>query len=147
MKNELEQKCMDLTITPVADLPTIAANLEIMDSDKHMVFLDQEDIMELATLFLVKGNVSGLSKKVKDIDEITKTVGAPWLLSRGVKTAKVPGIGIFSLVEGSNISISGDTLRDVLINYVSAEKVAEILEKVTKKTSYITLQFKADTVK
>ena len=143
MKDELSG-FMELSVPQVSSVPQIMESMEVYDVDKKLIFLDDRDKEELATLFLTKGGMSGVGKKVKEMDERAKEVGSPWMLARGVKTVKVPGVGTVSLTEGSNVSISGDTLRKVLINYVGAQQVVEILDKVTKKTEYITLQFKGE---
>ena len=143
MKDELSG-FMELSVPQVSSVPQIMESMEVYDADKKLIFLDDRDKEELATLFLTKGGMSGVGKKVKEMDERAKEVGSPWMLARGVKTVKVPGVGTVSLTEGSNVSISGDTLRKVLINYVGAQQVVEILDKVTKKTEYITLQFKGE---
>ena len=146
MKDELSG-VMDLSVSQAASIPQVMESMEVYDENKQLVFLDDQDREELAALFVIKGGLSGMGKKVKDADDFTKSIGSPWMLARGVKTVKVPGVGVVSLTEGSNVSISGDTLRKVLINYISAEKVAEVLEKATKKTSYTTLQFRSEGVK
>lgn len=138
----IKDELLSLTVTTKVDVPTIVNNMIVYDGDKHEVILSEDDKKELATLFMVKGGMSGLSKRAKDMEEKAKEVGSPWMLARGVKTVKVPGVGTFSVTEGQSVSISQDSLRKVLVNYVDADKVQEILEKVVKKTPYVTLQFR-----
>jgi hypothetical protein len=137
---------MDLTVPVVGDVAQIELLMEVYGGDKgkDIVDLSDEDRHELATLFVVKGGMSGISKKAKEYDDRVKEVGSPWLLARGVKKAKVPGVGTFTLVEGCNMSISADALRKVLVKYLPASDVPNIIEEVTKKTPYVTLQFKAE---
>lgn len=140
MREELEG-CMDLSVPVVGELAAIESSLIPLDADKQEVLVDAEDRKELATIFLVKGGMAGMLKKGKEMEEQVKTVGAPWMLARGVKTVTVPGIGSMSLTEGNNVSISQDRLRQVLTSYVAADKIPEILSKVVKRTSYTTLMF------
>ena len=134
--------CMDLHATAIADIATITAAMEPLDDDKQLVLLDEDDKRELATIIMVKGGMSSLGKKAKEMEERVKEVGAPWMLARGVKTVKIPGIGTLSLSAGKNVSISQDNLRKVLIKYLPADKVAKVLSEVVKETTYTTLQFK-----
>lgn len=137
------QECMDIRASFVTDIATMAESMEPLDSDKQLIFLSDEDKTELATLILVKGGMSGLGKKAKEMEEKVKEVGAPWMLARDIKTVRVPGVGTLSLNEGKNASISQGTLRKVLIQYLPAETVAEVIRKSLKVTQYTTLQFKA----
>lgn len=141
--NEDLTKCLELSVPIVSDVATIADNMEVLDAQKTPVVMGEGDKKEIATIFLVKGGLTGLMKKAKEMEEMVKEVGSPWMLARGVKTIKLAGIGTLSLTEGVSVSISQDALRKVLVNYMAAEKVAEVLEKVVKKTTYTTLQFKA----
>jgi hypothetical protein len=149
MDDSIREKFMntDLTVQQVSDLPTIISNLVAYGEDKQEIMLDEQDKEELAVLFMSKGHTSGAVKKVKELEDMVKEVGSPWLLARGIKTVTVAGIGTLSQANGGSVSISQDTLRKVLINYLSAEKVMEVMEKVVKRTSYTTLQFKAQSPK
>lgn len=148
MQEELEG-CKELIIRASTDLATVAASLAAYGEDKTAgeMVLDDEERNELATLVVTKGAMAMATKKAKEMEERVKEVGSPWMLARGVKTVRVPGMGTLSLSNGTNVSISQDNLRKVLINYIPAEKVAEVMEKVVKKTTYVTLQFKAEGVK
>jgi hypothetical protein len=140
-------KSMSMTVPVVGDVEVIAFSMETYNDKKELVAVSDEDRVELATILLVKGGMTGIKKKSGEMEDRVKEVGAPWMLARGIKTVKVPGIGTMSLTEGTNVSISQDALRQVLINYVSADKVAEILSKVVKKTTYTTLQWVAEKAK
>lgn len=132
---------MELTVPVVGDIAVVSKALCALDSDKHPVEMDEEERKELAVLFVTKGGMSGAAKKAKELEDRTKEVGSPWMLARGIKSVKVPGVGTMSVTEGSNVSISQDRLREVLINYLPAKKVAEVIEKVVKRTPYVALQF------
>jgi hypothetical protein len=137
---------MALTVPVVGEVAEIEENMVAYGGEKNadIIELSTEDRHELAVLFVVKGGMSGISKKADDMDKKLKEVGAPWMLARGVKKVKLEGIGTIYLVEGKNTSISADNLRKVLIGYVPASVVNVIIEKVTKATPYTTLMFKAD---
>ena len=140
---------MKLTVPVVGELAQIEENMEVFggETGKELLDLSAEDRHELAALFLVKGGMSGIAKKAKEMEEKAKEVGSPWMLARTVKTVKVKGIGTFSLTEGKSTSISADNLRKVLLGHVSASAVNSIVEKATKTTTYTTLQFKPVTVR
>lgn len=148
MKEELEG-CKELIIRASTDLATVATSLAAYGEDKAAgeMVLDEKERNELATLVVTKGAMAMATKKAKEMEERVKEVGSPWMLARGVKTVRVPGMGTLSLSNGTNVSISQDNLRKVLVNYIPADKVAEVMEKVVKKTSYVTLQFKVEGVK
>lgn len=139
--------CLDIKVQPVGDIPALIENMIVLGEDKTEMIINEEEKKELATLFMVKGVMTGVSKREKEMEERVKEVGSPWMLARGMKTVTVPGVGTLSLTNGTNVSISSDTLRKVLVNYIGADKVAEVLEKVIKKTTYVTLQFKSLTPK
>ena len=139
--------CLGMTVPVVGEISTIAENMSTYNGDKELVTLSEEDRIELATLLIVKGGMSGVAKKAKEMEDKVKEVGAPWMLARGIKTVKVAGVGTLSLTEGVSVSISQDALRKVLVNYMGADKVAEVLEKVVKKTGYTTLQFATERAK
>lgn len=141
------KECMELTVPIVGDVAVIEQNLVALNADKEEVTLDPDERKELATLFLVKGGMSGVTKRSKEMEDKVKEAGSPWMLARGVKMAKVPGIGTMSVTEGTNVSISQENLRKVLLKYgVRAETVPKIVAEAIKKTPYITIQFIPDKV-
>jgi len=137
---------MDLTVPVVGEITVIESTMEVYggEGNKEIIDLPIEDRHELAALFVVKGGMAGVTKKAKEYEEKVKEIGAPWLLARGVKKVKVPGIGTFSLVEGSNNSISADALRKVLVKHIAATIIPDIIKEATKVTPYVSIQFKAD---
>jgi hypothetical protein len=143
-------ECLDLTVPIVGELTVIEESMEVFGGEKgkDLIDLDETDRKELATLFLVKGGMSGLTKQAKDMEDKAKEVGVPWMMARGVKNCKVPGIGTFSVVNGTSVTISTDKLRKSLLSHgIDAETAKKIVEESTNKSPYTTLQFKAVTSK
>lgn len=140
--SELVTECTALIQTQPTNIPAIMDSMQVLNENKEVVPLDDDDKLELATLVYIKSGLSNLSKKSKDMEEKVKLVGSPWMLARGVKTVKIPGSGTFSLTKGSSVTINQNTLREVLIHYLTPDQVVEIMGKVVKKSEYTTLQFK-----
>lgn len=106
-------------------------------------FVDLGSDQELFHTFLVKrAELKEREELVKKGVEELKEEAVPMFLAHGIKTFKEEGLGTLSMVEGTNKSIAQDRLRkELLSRQFSAADVAEILEKVTKVSTYITLQF------
>ena len=110
--------------------------------DKKVIELLETDIEEITGFLLTRSQLAEAKSRLTEQEVSLKDMVLPWMIARGIKTFRVDSIGAMSCVNGSSTVISQATLREVLLGYLPAAEVAEVLEKCVKKIPYTTLQFR-----